>query len=60
MNFNNNGFIFQSLGNFGPLRCREFYALDKLQKQAFIIESLMKIAKQGPDVDLHSGTLSGL
>ncbi|XP_046369139.1 rho family-interacting cell polarization regulator 2-like isoform X3 [Haliotis rufescens] len=46
--------LLESLGNFGPLRCREFYALDKLQKQAFIIESLMKIAKQGPDVDLHS------
>ena len=46
---------FQSLGNFGPLKCREIYALDKLQKQADIVEQLVKISQDGPEVDLLPG-----
>ena len=52
--------LLQNLGNFGPLKCREFYALDKLQKQAKILENLMKIARVGSEVDLHPGEKSGL
>ncbi|KAL3842257.1 hypothetical protein ACJMK2_020290 [Sinanodonta woodiana] len=37
--------LLENLGVFGPLKCKEIYALDKLQKQADVIESLIKIAK---------------
>ena len=50
-------FVFQNLGTFGPLKCREIYAIDKLQKQTDIIEGLVKIGKSGSEVDLHSGKL---
>ncbi|XP_069133439.1 rho family-interacting cell polarization regulator 2-like isoform X1 [Argopecten irradians] len=46
--------LLESLGNFGPLKCREIYALDKLQKQAEIIESLIKVASTGAVIDLLS------
>ncbi|KAH9488901.1 hypothetical protein Btru_058632 [Bulinus truncatus] len=46
--------LFTNLGNYGPLKCREFYALDHLQKQTKILEKLVEIAKSGPEVDLHS------
>ncbi|XP_050408049.1 rho family-interacting cell polarization regulator 2 isoform X2 [Patella vulgata] len=45
--------LLESLGNFGPLKCREFYALDKLKTQSGIIAALLKIARAGPNVDLH-------
>ncbi len=46
----------QNLGNFGPLKCKEIYSLDKLKRQADIIEHLIALAKTGPHVaDLHSG-----
>ena len=45
----------QNLGAFGPLKCREIYALDKLEKQSSIIEELLKLAKTASQVDLHSG-----
>ena len=48
-------FLLQNLGAFGPLKCREIYALDKLQKQCKVIENLLKLAKAGPQVELHSG-----
>ena len=48
-------YVFQNLGTFGPLKCREIYAIDKLQKQTDLIEDLVKIAKSGSEVDLHSG-----
>ena len=48
--------LFQNLGNFGPLKCKEIYSLDKLQNQAEIIEKLINIARQGPNVnDLQTG-----
>ncbi|BFZ04133.1 hypothetical protein BsWGS_07172 [Bradybaena similaris] len=46
--------LLENLGNYGPLKCREFYALDRLQKQAQILEKLVEIAKAGTDVDLHA------
>ncbi|XP_055998054.1 rho family-interacting cell polarization regulator 2-like isoform X2 [Ostrea edulis] len=45
--------LLESLGSFGPLKCREIYALDRLQKQADIIEHLIKISHSS-DVDLHA------
>ena len=50
---------FQNLGNFGPLKCKEIYSLDKLKRQADIIEHLITLAKAGPHVaDIHSGNYS--
>jgi len=46
---------FQNLGVFGPLKCREIYALDKLEKQCGVIEALLEIARAGATVDLHEG-----
>ncbi|XP_052800054.1 rho family-interacting cell polarization regulator 2-like isoform X3 [Mya arenaria] len=46
--------LLENLGAFGPLKCREIYALDKLEKQCGVIESLLNLAKAGPSVDLHS------
>ena len=52
------GYLFQNLGNFGPLKCREIYSLEKLSKQADIIEDLISIAKAGSVVtNLHAGKL---
>ncbi|XP_061177903.1 rho family-interacting cell polarization regulator 1-like isoform X2 [Saccostrea echinata] len=45
--------LLESLGSFGPLKCREIYALDRLQKQAEIIEHLIKIS-QSSDINLHA------
>jgi hypothetical protein len=48
--------LLDSLGGFGPLKCREIYALDKLKTQSDIIEDLVKIARKGPNVrDLSEG-----
>ena len=38
-----NLFIFQNLGRFGPLKCREIYSLDKLNRQADIVENLLHV-----------------
>ncbi|CAG5115189.1 unnamed protein product [Candidula unifasciata] len=46
--------LLENLGNYGPLKCREFYALDHLQKQAQVLEKLVEIAKAGTEVDLHA------
>ncbi|XP_063400417.1 rho family-interacting cell polarization regulator 2-like isoform X5 [Mytilus trossulus] len=46
--------LLESLGVYGPLKCREIYALDRLQKQADIIDSLIKISENGSDIDLLS------
>ncbi|BFZ16049.1 hypothetical protein BsWGS_19088 [Bradybaena similaris] len=46
--------LLQNLGNFGPLKCREFYALDYLQKQAVILDQLVEMAKAGNEVQLSS------
>lgn len=49
----------QNLGNFGPLKCKEIYSLDKLRRQADIIEHLITLAKAGSHVsDIHSGDYS--
>lgn len=45
--------LLESLGSFGPLKCREIYALDRLQKQADIIENLIKISHSS-ELDLHA------
>ncbi|KAK7479780.1 hypothetical protein BaRGS_00028960, partial [Batillaria attramentaria] len=46
--------LLESLGNYGPLKCREFYALEKLQRQGFILQRLLAIAKAGSDINLHA------
>ncbi|CAC5400599.1 unnamed protein product [Mytilus coruscus] len=46
--------LLESLGVYGPLKCREIYALDRLQNQADIIDSLIKISENGSDIDLLS------
>ncbi|XP_025086005.1 rho family-interacting cell polarization regulator 2-like isoform X3 [Pomacea canaliculata] len=51
--------LLESLGNYGPLKCREFYALEKLQRQGFILQRLLEIAKAGADINLH-GVLTEL
>ncbi|KAH3887636.1 hypothetical protein DPMN_011654 [Dreissena polymorpha] len=45
--------LLENLGAFGPLKCREIYALDKLQKQCAVVEGLLQLAKAGPSVNLH-------
>lgn len=50
--------LLENLGAFGPLKCREIYALDKIQKQSAIVEDLLKIARAGPSVDLHHAMAS--
>ena len=47
----------QNLGQFGPLRCKEIYALDKLSRQANVIEHLIKTARMFPGQirDLQAG-----
>ncbi|XP_013409002.1 rho family-interacting cell polarization regulator 1 isoform X2 [Lingula anatina] len=42
--------LFNNLGKFGPLKCRETYSLDHLQMQGKIIEKLLDIAKAGKHV----------
>ncbi|XP_036363645.1 rho family-interacting cell polarization regulator 2 isoform X1 [Octopus sinensis] len=46
--------LIENLGSFGPLKCKEIYALDKLQKQSQILENLIHLAKAGSEIDLHS------
>jgi hypothetical protein len=47
--------LLENLGNFGPLKCREIYSLDKLRRQADIIEQLSRLAKTGPQItDVHA------
>uniref|UniRef100_A0A8C5EC26 FAM65 N-terminal domain-containing protein n=1 Tax=Gouania willdenowi TaxID=441366 RepID=A0A8C5EC26_GOUWI len=43
-------FIFwlQHLGMFGPLRCREMYALDKLLREAQVVGMIRQITKDNP------------
>uniref|UniRef100_A0A8C9ZFR8 RHO family interacting cell polarization regulator 1 n=1 Tax=Sander lucioperca TaxID=283035 RepID=A0A8C9ZFR8_SANLU len=36
------------LGMFGPLRCREMYALDRLLREARVLEIIRRIAKDNP------------
>ena len=47
----------QNLGNYGPLKSREFHSLDRLQKQAVVLQQLLDVADAGPQVDLHAGQL---
>lgn len=42
---------------YGPLKCREIYAVDRLQKQADIIDRLIKISENGSEIDLLPGKL---
>ena len=51
--------LLQSLGGRRVLKCKEAKTIDKLQRQADVIEHLIKTAKQNPGHvrDLQSGTL---
>ena len=53
--------LLQSLGGRRVLKCKEAKTIDKLQRQADVIEHLIKTAKQNPGHvrDLQSGTLNG-
>jgi len=42
---------------YGPLKSREIYAVDRLQKQADIIDRLIKISENGSEIDLLLGKL---
>lgn len=37
---------FQKLGTFGPLRCREMYALDKLMREAQVLEVVCQLTEE--------------
>ncbi|MBN3311023.1 rho family-interacting cell polarization regulator 1 isoform X2 [Amia ocellicauda] len=36
------------LGTFGPLRCGEMYALDRLQREAHVLELVCRVSEDGP------------
>lgn len=38
----------QRLGTFGPLRCGEMYALDRLLREARVLEVVRRIIKDNP------------
>lgn len=38
----------QKLGTFGPLRCGEMYALDRLLREARVIELIRQVIKDKP------------
>ena len=38
----------QRLGTFGPLRCGEMYALDRLLREARVLELIRHVAKETP------------
>lgn len=38
----------QRLGTFGPLRCGEMYALDRLLREARVLELIRRVAKETP------------
>lgn len=40
--------MLQRLGTFGPLRCGEMYALDRLQKEVPVFEIIRNIIKDDP------------
>ncbi|XP_054856315.1 rho family-interacting cell polarization regulator 1 isoform X3 [Eublepharis macularius] len=40
-----NGLLLK-LGNFGPLRCREMYALDRLAREAQVLEMVCRLAEE--------------
>ena len=42
------GSLWQRLGMFGPLRCGEMYALDRLLLEARILEMVRRAAKESP------------
>ena len=51
--------LLQVLGGRRVLKCKEAKTIDKLQRQADVIEHLVKIAKQNPGAqirDLQAGT----
>lgn len=41
--------IVQRLGTFGPLRCGEMYALDRLLREARVLELIRRVAKDTAD-----------
>ncbi|ELT93088.1 hypothetical protein CAPTEDRAFT_185150 [Capitella teleta] len=52
--------LLDNLGSFGPLKCKEIYSLDKLQKQAKIIDQLIRLALRSPNVSDLQKIMSGL
>uniref|UniRef100_A0A3P8Q175 FAM65 N-terminal domain-containing protein n=1 Tax=Astatotilapia calliptera TaxID=8154 RepID=A0A3P8Q175_ASTCA len=41
-------FVFKCLGKFGPLRCGEMYALDRLLREARVLEIIRRVTKENP------------
>lgn len=52
--------LLEHLGQFGPLKCKEIYALAKLRRQADIIERLLEVAHAGPEVTNLQQLMLGL
>ncbi|XP_069460588.1 rho family-interacting cell polarization regulator 1 isoform X2 [Ambystoma mexicanum] len=46
LHLNNCNRLLLRLGTFGPLRCREMYALDKLMREAQIMEIICRLTKE--------------
>uniref|UniRef100_A0A8C5PVH5 FAM65 N-terminal domain-containing protein n=1 Tax=Leptobrachium leishanense TaxID=445787 RepID=A0A8C5PVH5_9ANUR len=46
MHMNNCSKLLRQLGKFGPLRCQEMYALDKLMRETQILEIVCRIIKE--------------
>ncbi|GFN76144.1 protein fam65c [Plakobranchus ocellatus] len=46
--------LLENLGNYGPLKSREFHSLERLQQQALILQQLVDVAEASPQVDLHA------
>lgn len=40
------GHALQKLGTFGPLRCREMYALDRLMREAQVLEIVCQLTEE--------------
>lgn len=38
----------QRLGTFGPLRCGEMYAMDRLLREARVLQVIRRITKENP------------
>ena len=38
----------QRLGTFGPLRCGEMYAMDRLLREARVLQLIRRITKENP------------
>ncbi|XP_061450434.1 rho family-interacting cell polarization regulator 1 isoform X2 [Rhineura floridana] len=46
LHLNHCNHLLLKLGNFGPLRCREMYALDRLAREAQVLETACRLAEE--------------